>query len=105
MRTFSHVGIPTTVTHADEKHNEGGGFYVTDFTKSSSKVEWLRCEEHCGLPDILQRTAHVAFVVEDLDKALENAEVLVAPMMASENLKIAFVIEDDAPVELMQYLN
>ena len=105
MRTFSHVGIPTTKTHPDEKHNKGGGFYVTDFNQSSSRVEWLRCEDHCGLPDMLQKTAHVAFVVEDLEKALEGAEVLLDPMMASDELKIAFVIEDGAPVELMQYLN
>ena len=105
MRTFSHVGIPTTKIHPKEKHNEGGGFYVTDFNESSSRVEWLRCEDHCGLPDVLQRTAHVAFVVEDLEKALEGADILLDPMMASDELKIAFVIEDGAPVELMQYLN
>lgn len=105
MRTFSHVGIPTTSVHPNEKHNESGGFYVTDFSESTSRVEWLRCEEQCGLPEILQKTAHVAFVVEDLDKAMEGAEVLLDPMMPSKELKIAFIIEDGAPVELMQYLN
>ena len=105
MRTFSHVGIPTTVIHEGEQHNKNGGFYVTDFSKSSSKVEWLRCEDHCGLPALLQKTAHVAFVVEDLEKALEGAELLLKPMMASDELKIAFIVEDGAPVELMQYLN
>lgn len=102
MRTFSHVGIPTSDIHDGESHNEGGGFFVTDYSQSSSRVEWLRCESECALPEMLQTMPHVAFEVDDLDAALKDADVLMEPMMPKDNLRIAFVIEDGAPVELMQ---
>ncbi|AMO58417.1 hypothetical protein GZ77_19140 [Endozoicomonas montiporae] len=104
MRTFSHVGIPTPDIHAGESHNEGGGFFVTDFEQSDSRVEWLRCEPDCALPQMLQNMPHVAFEVDDLDEALKGADILMEPMMPKDNLKIAFVIEDGAPVELMQII-
>ncbi|MCL6269262.1 hypothetical protein M3P05_04790 [Sansalvadorimonas sp. 2012CJ34-2] len=102
MRTFSHIGIPTDKIHGEETHNVEGGFHITDFEQSPSRVEWLRCEEKCGLPEMLQTVAHVAYQVDDLDKELEGANVLLEPWMANEHLRIAFIIEDDAPVELME---
>ena len=103
MRTFSHVGIPTTIQHDREQHNADGGFFVTDFNDTPTRIEWLRCEDHCGLPEVIQKSTHVAFVVDDLEEALKGAEVLVPPMVVSDQLKIAFIFEDGAPVELMQY--
>ena len=50
MRVFSHIGIPTDKPHDNEIHNAEGGFYITEFDNSPSRVEWLRCEEKCVLP-------------------------------------------------------
>ena len=105
MRTFSHIGIPTDKIHGEETHNLEAGFYITDFAKSPSRVEWLRCDENCGLPEMLQKVAHVAYEVDNLDQELKGAKVLLEPWMASDNLRIAFIIEDDAPVELMEVVH
>ena len=103
MRTFSHVGIPTTAKHDNEHHNVDGGFFVTDYNATPTRIEWLRCEAHCELPEVIQKSTHVAFVVDDLTAALEGAEILVPPMRVDDQLEIAFIFEDGAPVELMHY--
>ena len=88
----------------EEIYLEGAKLYVTDFNKSENKIEWLRFEEGSPLPEQLKTIAHVAFKVEDLDAALAGQEVLIEPFEPVEGLKVAFVLEDGAPVEFMQEL-
>ena len=45
---------------------------------------------------------HIAFEVDDLNAALEGREVLIAPNSPSPGVLVAFVVDDGAPVELMQ---
>ena len=104
MKKFNHVGIPTSVEHADEIFNPEMGLYVTDFSKSENKIEWLRFLEGSPMPEALKATAHIAYEVDDLEAAMKGKKVLLEPFNASESLKIAFVMEDEAPIELMQYI-
>jgi len=104
MRKFSHIGIPTDKPHKEEIFLEDSNLYVTDFTKSENAIEWLRFLDGSNMPEALKKTAHVAFEVDDLDAELEGKTILMAPYQASDQLKIAFILEDEAPVELMQYV-
>jgi hypothetical protein len=45
---------------------------------------------------------HVAFEVEDLEAALEGREVPIEPTSPSPGVLVAFVVDNGAPVELMQ---
>jgi hypothetical protein len=45
---------------------------------------------------------HVAFEVDDLEAALEGREVLIEPNSPSPGVRVAFVVDNGAPVELMQ---
>ena len=90
MKTFSHIGIPTTVQHEGETHLEDAKLFITDFNTSENKIEWLRFEEGSPLPDVLKTTAHVAFMVDDLDAALAGKEILLEPFEPMEGLKVAF---------------
>ncbi len=104
MKKFNHVGIPTTVEHADETFNSEIGLYTTDFAQSENKIEWLRFLEDSPMPEELKNTAHVAYEVDDLAAAMEGKRVLLEPFNVGDSLKVAFVMEDEAPVELMQYI-
>jgi len=104
MKKFNHIGIPTSVEHADEIFNPDIGLYVTDFAKSENRIEWLRFLQDSPMPEELKNTAHVAYEVDDLEEAIKGKTVLLEPFNPSETLKIAFVMEDEAPVELMQFL-
>ena len=98
---FNHVGIPTTVKRDGETFLEGAGVHVTDFEASEHKIEWLRFEADSGMPELLKTTAHVAYMVDDMDKALAGKDVLIEPFQPMEGLSVAFVTEDGAPVEYM----
>jgi len=64
MKEFSHIGIPTSVVRDGENYMEDAKLYVTDFNDSPNKIEWLRFEDGSPMPEALQTTAHVAFMVE-----------------------------------------
>ena len=51
---------------------------------------------------MLKTTAHVAFVVDDLDAALAGQDVLLEPFTPMEGVRVAFIMDDGAPVEFMQ---
>ena len=102
MKEFSHIGIPSSVHRDHETYLEGAKLFVTDFSASENKIEWLRFEAGSPMPEVLQTTAHVAFKVEDLSAAMEGQEVLIEPFEPMEGLKVAFILDDGAPVELMQ---
>ncbi|MCK4565081.1 MAG: hypothetical protein KAU94_10460 [Verrucomicrobia bacterium] len=102
MKQFSHIGIPSNVVREGETHLEEAKLYVTDFAASENKIEWLRFEDGSPMPEQLQTVAHVAFMVDDLDQALEGQEILLEPFEPMEGLKVAFILEDGAPVEFMQ---
>jgi hypothetical protein len=102
-KEFHHIGIPTTVQHPNEAHLAGAKLYVTDATRSENQIEWLRFEPDSPMPDLLKRTAHVAFTVENLERALAGQKVLIPPFAPMEGLRVAFIQEDEAPVEYMEF--
>lgn len=102
MKTFHHIGIPTTSPRPGETHLEEARLHVTDPESSGHRIEWLRFEDGSPLPEVLKTTAHIAFVVEDLEAALEGQELLLEPFTPVEGVRVAFILDDGAPIEFMQ---
>jgi hypothetical protein len=46
---------------------------------------------------------HVAFQVDDLARELEGRDVLVQPNSPSPGVMVAFIVDNGAPVELIQF--
>lgn len=101
---YSHLGIPTTVPHEGEIYLERFDTHVTDHESNPYGIQWMRYGPKCGFPELVQTVAHVAFEVDDLEKALEGREVIIRPNSPSPGVVVAFVVIDGAPVELLQYL-
>ena len=104
MRTFHHIGIPTTIEQVGETYLERYRLFCTDHERNSFGIQWMRFEPECTLPDVVKTVAHVAFEVDDLNAALVDQQVLIAPNSPSEGVVVAFVLVDGAPVELLQFL-
>lgn len=100
---YHHVGIPYTQPRAGERALAHLGVHVHGFDSSPFGIEWIRFEPHCAVPDVIRTLPHVAFVVDDLDEALKGRDVLIAPNEPSSGVRVAFIIDDGAPVELMQF--
>jgi hypothetical protein len=100
---YHHIGIPHTEPRAQEHHVAHLGVYVSGFETSPYGIEWIRFEPHCSVPAIVRTVPHVAFAVDDLDEALKGREILIAPTKPSEGVRVAFILDDGAPVELLQF--
>ncbi|MCC8199457.1 MAG: hypothetical protein LIP06_13055 [Tannerellaceae bacterium] len=102
MRTFRHVGIPTSEKKEDAGYNEGLGVWITDPDSSPNKIEFLKFEDSTCLPELIRNTAHIAYQVPCLATALEGANVIFGPYVCDEHLTIAFVEEEGIAIELME---
>ena len=102
-KEFHHVGMPSTQTRPGELHLEELDVFITDAGSQEHKVEWVRFGAHCKLPEILSRKAHVAYTVENLDAALMGREVIAQPCEPIPGLRVAFILDNGAPVEYLEF--
>jgi hypothetical protein len=103
MRRYHHVGIPTTEENPGEKYLEQFKMYVSGFETSAYGIEWMRFEPGSSIPELVRRVPHVAFEVDDLDAELLEKDILIAPNSPSPGVRVAFIIENGAPVEFLQF--
>jgi hypothetical protein len=100
---YHHVGVPHAAPRAGERHLATLGIHVCGFDTSPYGIEWMRFDPDCAVPDIVKTVPHVAFTVDDLDQALEGKEILIPPSVPSPGVRVAFILADGAPVELLQF--
>jgi len=103
MRTFSHVGFLTSEQLEGAFFDEGLRVWLTDFSKSPNKIEFLKFEEGSCMPELIQKQAHIAYTVPCLEEALKGAKVLFGPAVVNEQLSIAFIEEEGVSIELMEF--
>lgn len=99
---FHHFGVPTQATGSEEVFIEGGKVHVTDPETHPYRVEFLRFEADSPMPEIVRTTSHAAFVVPDMEEALKGQKVVIMPFEAKEGLRVAFIMDGDALIELME---
>lgn len=100
---YHHLGIPTNSPKDGEIYLEEFDIHCTDHESNPYGIQWMRYGKNCTLPRIVQEVAHVAFEVEDLHKALEGKEVIINPNSPSQGVTVAFILENGAPVELLEF--
>lgn len=103
MRAYDHIGIPTTLRRPGEVHLPAYGMHVSGYASSGFGIEWMRFDPDSPLPELVKTVPHVAFRVDDLEAALAGREILIAPNSPSPGVRVAFIVDDGAPVEFLQY--
>ena len=91
MRTFNHVGIVTTESKEGAVYNEGLSVWLTDYSKSPNRIEFLKFEKGSCLPELVQTNGHIAYTVPCLEKELEGKKVIFGPAVCDEALTSAFL--------------
>jgi len=99
---FHHVGVPTTKKRDGETYLEDAKLYLTDCQQHPYCVEFLRFAPDSPMPEMLKTHVHSAFMVPDLAKALEGKDVLLEPFCATDTLRVAFITDGEALIELME---
>lgn len=104
MRTFSHVGIVTNEQKEGAMFNEGLNVWLTDYSQSPNKIEFLKFDEpeKSCLPELVKTNGHIAYVVPSLDEALKGTKLIFGPAECDEHLTIAFIEEEGVAIELME---
>ena len=102
MHRYHHIGIPTMKVREGEIHLQEYGMHVSGLEQSPYGVEWMRFDADSPLPELVKTTPHVAFEVDDLDAEIAGKEVLIAPNCPSAGVRVAFIVDNGAPVELME---
>lgn len=102
MKHYHHIGIPTEHSRPDERYLPHLKMYVSGYETSEYGVEWMRFEPDCPLPDLVKTVPHVAFLVDDLATALQGQDVLIPPNSPSPGIRVAFIVENGAPVEFLE---
>lgn len=100
---YHHTGIPTNIERPGEYFFEALGIHIVPFDSNPYGVEWMRYESWSPVPELVKTIPHVAFVVEDLNAALVGKEILIAPNAPSDGVRVAFILENGAPIELMEF--
>lgn len=103
MRKYHHIGIPTDIPRENETHIEEFKMYVSGYETSEYGVEWMRFEPDTPLPELVKTVPHVAFEVDNLNAELEGKEVLIEPNRPSQGMTVAFIIDNGAPIEFLQF--
>jgi len=102
-KEFHHIGIPSPDQKPNEIHLAPSKLFITDATQSEHRIEWLRYEPGSPMPEILQKVAHVAYTVDSLDEALAGRKVIVQPFAPMEGLRVAFIEDEGAPIEFLEF--
>jgi hypothetical protein len=102
---YHHTGIPTDTPRPGERHIKELKVFVCGFETSPYGMEWMRFEPDCPVSDLIKRVPHVAFQVENLDAALEGKTLLGEVSSPSDGVRVAMIIDNGAPVELLEFVS
>lgn len=101
--TYHHTGIPTSGNLPEKDYIPALKLYASGFSESTYGIEWMKFDDDCPVPELVKTVPHVAFVVDKLSEALKGKEILIEPNSPSEGVMVAFIVDNGAPVELMEF--
>jgi hypothetical protein len=100
---FHHLGIPTKEVKPDEFFLKGFGVHVSGFETSEFGIQWMRYEENSTIDPLIQKVPHLCFEVDNLEEAIIGREILTPINSPSEGCRVAMIIENGAPIELIEF--
>jgi hypothetical protein len=100
---YHHLGIPSSIPRQNEKYIACCKMYVSGFETSEFGIEWMRFEEDSPVHEMIKRIPHIAFEVDDLEEAIRGREMIGCISSPSPGIRVAMIIENGAPVELLEF--
>jgi hypothetical protein len=100
---YHHIGIPTGRMLPKEDYSPEYKLHASGYLDSPYGVEWMRFDLDCPLPELVRTVPHVAFVVDDIQAAIAGKEVLIQPNSPTEGVTVAFIVDNGAPIEFLQF--
>ena len=76
--------------------------WVTDPLQHPHRIEYLRFEPDSPVQGPVRDLPHIAFQVDNLDREMEGAEIILGPFNPTDTLRVVFVLKDGAIFEFME---
>ena len=102
MQIFDHVGVPTEQKQPNEMYVAATKVWVTDPAVDPHKIEYLRYEPDSPVHGPVRDLPHMAYQVDNLETAMEGAQVILGPFQPTPALRVVFVQRDGAVIEYME---
>jgi hypothetical protein len=100
---YHHVGVPTDRPRSGECYLEAWKVHVSGFEASPYGIQWMRFEADSPVDELIRTVPHVAFEVEDLEAAVVGKRVLTPPNSPSPGVRVAMIVDNGCPIELLQF--
>ena len=100
--SFHHLGIPTTEMKEGERYSPVFDMYTSDSACESMRIQWHRFGPASSLHPIIRWQPHVAFKVDDLERAIAGKPLLLGPYEPIKNFRVAIIEDHGQPIELIQ---
>lgn len=100
---YLHIGIPVTNKKPNMTYVDAIKLWMSNPDDHDYKIEYLKFEEGTPFPEIMHKNPHVAYEVDDAEPYLAEADqVIFGPVTNDDGSRMAFIIKDDAIIELME---
>jgi hypothetical protein len=100
---YHHLGIPTRKKVSGLIEVRRLKIHVTDHESNPFGIQWMLYGKNCKVPDLVRKTPHAAFEVNDLKAALKGKKIIIKPNSPSPGVLVAFIEVAGAPIELLQF--
>jgi hypothetical protein len=100
---YHHLGIPTDRPLPEADYIADHKMHASGYEQSPYGIEWMKFDPDCPLPELVRTVPHVAFVVEDLQAEIAGKDILIPPNSPSDGVTVAFIVDNGAPVEFLQF--
>ncbi|HBT77966.1 MAG TPA: hypothetical protein DEB39_13820 [Planctomycetaceae bacterium] len=99
--TYDHLGIPTDQEMKWDTYLDNLKIHIQEYENDPFGIEWMKFESGCPLPEIIQKRPHVAFVVNDIEKAAKGFEMLVPISEPRPGMKTCFIVHKGIGIEFV----
>jgi hypothetical protein len=97
-----HIGIPTSIQRANERHAFKFGMYTSDDLTGPLPIQWHRFDADSPLPWLLRTQPHVAYKVSNLQSAIVDHVVILGPYEPIQGFRVAVIDNSGMPIELIE---
>lgn len=105
--SFHHIGKPIDLEeikdHPETKYSPLFDMYSLDVKNSlSMPIELHGFGPDCRLDPIIQKEAHVAFTVDNIELALKGQEIIMPLYQPFAGYRCAMILVNQQPIELIE---
>lgn len=99
---FHHLGIPTKEKQANEYYSAKFDLWTADVSNTRVNAQFHRFGPNTPLHPLIAQQPHVAFKVNNIEKAIEGEKVIMEIYEPIPGYKVVMINDAGIPVEFVE---